>query len=185
MERSQGFLAVAEAVRRIRHDRKLLLQAVEGRSESELRAAYHVAGGPLGDFCESLHDLVAHVLMWDEINLAVLAEASRGRRHWSLDPRWESPAAGRALNLGGVTGGRSIPSDLLIHRFTVTTASLVAELDGTETMRWETHPFESELTVGALAEYVMTVPGRLPYWHAAIHLGADHLMEPPPVGAAG
>jgi hypothetical protein len=33
----------------------------------------------LGDFCESLHDLVAHVLMWDEINLAVLAEAAAGR----------------------------------------------------------------------------------------------------------
>jgi alpha/beta hydrolase fold len=47
-----------------------------------------VTAGPLGDFCDSLHDLVAHVLMWDEINLAVEA----GRRIPS------EPATGRRMS---------------------------------------------------------------------------------------
>lgn len=52
-----------------------------------------LASGSLGDFCESLRDLVAHVLMWDEINLAVVTEA----------------AAGRSLPRSGVDGTRAHP----------------------------------------------------------------------------
>src|SRR6266542_2426037 len=178
MARSQRFLAVAEAVRRIRHDRQLLLQAIEGRSEAELRAAYHVAGGPLGDFCESLHDLVAHVLMWDEINLAVLAEASRARRHWSLDPQWETREAGQALNAGGVAAGTELPVPLLLHRFAAVRDALVTELRSYAEDRWlapiplDLGPADSHR---ALAQPVMTVPRAAPYWHAAIHL--DRLAE--------
>jgi hypothetical protein len=166
-------LSHAAAVARMRHDRQLLIDAVNGHSEAELRADFRVDAGPLGDFCESLHDLVAHVLTWDEINLAVLAEATRGRRHWSLDPRWETPEAGRALNRAGVIGGRAIPSELLVHRYREASDALLAELDEMDGPRWEDWvPFDPSRTIGSLVEYAMTVPRQPPYWHAAIHLGA-------------
>jgi hypothetical protein len=172
--KSRELTATAQAVRRIRDDRGLLLQVIQGRSEAEMRSPHHVAGGPLGDFCESLHDLVAHVLMWDEINVAVLTEAKAGRPHWSLDARWEAPPAGRALNEAGVIGGRSIPSSLLIHRYTTTVASLAAELESTPATSWEAPlPFGTGRTLGELAARVMTVPGQPQYWHAAIHLRVD------------
>ena len=105
-----------EVIRRLRADHDLLISEAEDLAEAQLAARYQLAGGPLGDFCESLHDLVAHVLMWDEINLAVLTEAAAGRGHWSLDPRWETPGAGRMLNRGGVEAGRLLPASLLLHR---------------------------------------------------------------------
>ncbi len=105
-----NIVSLQEASGRLRADHELLLARVAGLAEDQLAASYRVASGPLGDFCDSLHDLLAHVLMWDEINLAVLSEATAGRAHWSLDPRWETPEAGRLLNRGGVAAARSLRS---------------------------------------------------------------------------
>lgn len=163
-----------EAADRLERDRKLLLAEFGGRAEDALTAPYTVAGGPLGDFCESLHDLVAHVLMWDEINLAVLAEARQGRAHWSLDPRWESRDAGMRLNASGVAAGRELPTALLVHRFTTARDALVAEIQSYGADGWaqplDPAPGGHEHSIGSLAQYVMTVPGAIPFWHAAIHL---------------
>jgi hypothetical protein len=147
---------------------------VEGRSEEGLIAEYLVDGRPLGDSCESLRDLVAHVLMWDEINLAVLSEARRGRAHWSLDPRWETAETGRLLNISGVTAGRQLPVNLLLHRFTAVCRAMLAELGEYDDRDWvaATSVHHANVTsIGALAQYVMTVPQVAPYWHAAHHLG--------------
>ena len=167
-------LSVTAAVRRIRLDRAMLTGRVEEQTPEQLALPYQVAGGPIGDFCESLRDLVAHVLMWDEVSLAVLTEARAGRMHWSLDPAWESAAAGSMLNRAGVLSGRLVPVDLLLHRFAIVRDSLLDELSRYEDEQWRArtalgHPRVS--SVGALAEYVMTVPGSAAYWHAAIHLG--------------
>jgi hypothetical protein len=155
-------LPAHEAARRTEADRHLLVEKVRRLAEVDLVAPYRVAGGPLGDACESLRDLVAHVTMWDEISLAVLAEAGRGRTHWSLDARWETPTAGRALNAGGVAAGRTVPVDLLVHRFDTVWRALVEELRGYADDGWD--------SVGPLAQRAMTVPGAASYWHAAIHL---------------
>ena len=167
-------LPVAEVVRRTEVDHELLAAEVDRLPEAALVAPYRVAGGPLGDACESLRDLVAHVLMWDEVNLAVLTEAGRGRRHWSLDPRWETREAGQALNRGGVAAGRELPVPLLLHRFAAAGDALLAELRDYDEQRWRA-PLAFDLaaaaTTGSLAQYVMTVPGKAPCCHAAIHLG--------------
>jgi hypothetical protein len=179
-------LPVEEAVRRTERDRTLLMEAVNGRDEQSLVAAYRTTAGPLGDFCESLRDLVAHVLMWDEINLAVLAEARRGRAHWSLDPRWERPEAGQRLNAAGVVAGRELPVSLLLHRFAAVRDALVDELTGYTSAEWAASPsvgFTAVRSIGSLAQYVMTVPGAEPYWHAAIHL--DRLTEVVDAGNRG
>lgn len=141
----------------MRTDYELLQTRV--REAVDLSAAYEIGGGPLGDFCESLHDLVAHVLMWDEINLAVLTEAAAGREHWSLDTRWEQPDVGRMLNRGGVAAGRELPADLLLHRSASIHDAVLDQL----TTSWE--------SVGELAQRVWTVPGKPAFWHAAVHLG--------------
>jgi hypothetical protein len=156
-------LPVAVAAHRTETDRQLLARALTGAGAA-LAAPYRVAGGPLGDSCESLRDLVAHVTMWDEIGLAVLAEAGRGRTHWSLDARWETAEAGRALNAGGVAAGRAVPIGLLVHRFDTVWRALVEELRRYEDGGWD--------GVGPLAQHAMTVPGADAYWHAVIHLGA-------------
>jgi hypothetical protein len=52
--------SAAEAVRLLRADHQLLLDRIDGLTEAELRAPYHVTAGPLGHFCDSLHDLTAH-----------------------------------------------------------------------------------------------------------------------------
>ncbi|MGW7680487.1 maleylpyruvate isomerase N-terminal domain-containing protein [Kribbella sp. NPDC054772] len=162
----------AQAAEMIRTDQQLLLSRVEGQREDELRAPYDVSAGPLGDFCDSLHDLVAHVLMWDEITLAVLRDAKAGRLHWSLDPRWETAEIGRALNRGGVDAGRLIPSELLLHRFRSVGAALVAELEQYDDQTW-TDPSTGagfDGGIGALAEYVSTTPDGFLFAHAARHL---------------
>jgi len=164
-------LSVAETVRRTATDRGLLADRVRGLDPDELTAPYLVRGGPLGDFCESLRDLVAHVLMWDEINLAVLAEADRDRAHWSLAARWETTDAGRSLNRAGVAAGRDLPVELLVHRFTSVRDALLDELARHDDDMWARPVGVRPGSVGALAQYVMTVPGNDPYWHAAIHLG--------------
>lgn len=161
-----------EAVRRVRVDHELLLARVDGLSEAELVAAYRPTAGPLGDFCESLHDLIAHVLMWDEINLAVLTEAAAGRTHWSLDPRWETPEAGRQLNRGGVAAGRHVPPEALLHRFRTVRDALLDELGRISERAWtQAGPAPLLATgFGGLAERIWSVPGQPAYWHAAIHL---------------
>lgn len=152
-------LGLGEAIGRLRADHEILLDHVEAQPDITLVA------GPLGDFCESLHDLVAHVLMWDEITLAALAEENAGRRHWSLDARWETPDAGRRLNRGGVLAGRELPSELLLHRLVTVRDALLAELDGYDEGLWRSGR-------GELTQYVCTVPGKPAYWHAALHLDA-------------
>jgi hypothetical protein len=162
---TESILAPAEAGRRLRADHELLLGRVTGLTGEQLMAGYRVARGPLGDFCESLHDLVAHVLMWDEINLAVLSEAGAGRAHWSLDPRWETPDAGRRLNRGGVAAGREVPPGLLLQRLRAVGEAVVAEVGRCAGPAW------AGAGIGPLAQRVWTVPGAPAFWHAAVHLG--------------
>lgn len=167
-------LPIDEAVRRTELDRRLLTEEVDGHQEQALTAPYRVAAGPLGDSCESLRDLVAHVLMWDEINLAVLTEAREARKHWSLDPQWETREAGQMLNAAGVAAGRRLPVRLLLHRFATVRDALLAELQNYTDEEWHAPVLldvRSAHSVGSLAQYVMTVPRAAPYWHAAIHLG--------------
>ncbi|MEV0802423.1 hypothetical protein AB0I34_32320 [Kribbella sp. NPDC050281] len=162
----------AEAARLIRADQRLLLERIDGLSEAELRAPYRVTAGPLGHFCDSLHDLTAHILMWDEINLAVLCDAKAGRLHWSLDPRWETAEIGSALNVGGVEAGRHIPSDLLLHRFHSVGAALLAEIEQYDDASWADPSTGGGFGggIGALAEYVCTTPDGFLFAHAARHL---------------
>jgi hypothetical protein len=160
----------AQAAGMIRQDQELLLSRIEETTDP--RAPYAVNDGPLGHFCDSMHDLVAHVLMWDEINLAVLRDARAGRLHWSLDPRWETPEIGSALNLGGVEAGRHLSSELLVHRFRSVGEALVAEIS-----QYGEHAWADPSTgggfdggIGALAEYVSTTPDGALFAHAARHL---------------
>lgn len=174
-------LSAAEATRRLVTDRDLLDAAIDATGETPLDGPYSVHDGPLGDFCESLHDLLAHVSMWDEISLAVLAEARRGRHHWSLDPRWETPEVGRDLNRAGVAAARQLSSELLRHRSASARAALIDEFTSMADGEWTlpagiAHP--AAATMGELAHYAMTVPGAAPFWHAAIHLGeVDRLAD--------
>jgi hypothetical protein len=162
-------LPVDEAARRIANDHDILLRRLDGRSPDELAADYQIGSGPLGDFCESLHDLLAHVLMWDEISLAVLTESRAGREHWSLDARWETPEVGRLLNHAGVLAGREIPAELLLHRLRTTHHALLTEIGGYTESEWRSA--DDSRSVGAVAQHAMTVPSQPAYVHAAIHLG--------------
>jgi hypothetical protein len=166
-------LPLHEAMGRLRADHELLAAQAGGLTVAELAAPFETAAGPLGDFCQSLHDLVAHVLMWDEISLAVLSEAAAGRAHWSLDPRWETPQAGRLLNEGGVLAGRLVPADLLWHRLRAVHGAILAALDGYDETAWAAPRGEEsrqDTSMGALVQAAWTVPGQPAFWHAAIHL---------------
>ncbi|WP_155353044.1 maleylpyruvate isomerase N-terminal domain-containing protein [Acrocarpospora macrocephala] len=177
---STSALPMEEAARRIRVDRGLLLEELAQRSEEDLVAGYSVAGGPLGDFCESLRDLVAHVLMWDEINLAVLTEARLGRAHWSLRSVWETREAGQMLNKSGVAAGRDLPVGLLTDRYSAVQEALLAELRSYDEDGWRAPTglgHSQAPSVGSLAQYVMSVPNVAPYWHAAVHLGRLTAVE--------
>lgn len=167
-----SIIPVEEASSRLRADHDVLLAEVSELTPEQLAAACQVAGGPLGDFCESLHDLVAHVLMWDEINLAVLTEAAAGRAHWSLEPRWETPEAGRLLNRSGVQAGRQLPASLLMHRLRTVHEAVLGELARHGGRAWTGAGQIPALAggIGGLARKVWTVPGQPAFWHAAIHL---------------
>ena len=169
----------AEAAELLRVDQELLLTRIDGRTEAELRAPYRVAAGPLGHFCDSLHDLIAHILMWDEITLSVLRDAKAGRLHWSLDPRWETAEIGSALNIGGVEAGRHLPSELLRHRFDSVGVALIAEIEQYDEKSWAVPSTGGGVDggVGALAEYASTPPNGIVVGHAARHL------QPAPVSA--
>jgi hypothetical protein len=158
-------LPVGEVTRRIRTDHDILLRRVDGRSPEELAAEYRLESGPLGDFCESLHDLLSHVLMWDEIGLAVLTETRAERRHWSLDARWETLEAGRMLNRAGVLAGRELPAELLLHRLRTVHDAVLSEVG-----RYRESEWQSGGGIGALAQHAMTVPKAPPFVHAALHL---------------
>jgi hypothetical protein len=165
-------LTLREAASRLRADHEILLAHVADLGVEQLAAGYRLASGPLGDSCESLHDLVAHVLMWDEINLAVLTEAQAGRVHWSLDPRWETPVTGGLLNRAGVLAGRQLPALLLLHRFVTVRDALLAEFGRMGEQEWSGAGPAPVLAggIGALAQRVWTVPGQPAFWHSAIHL---------------
>src|SRR5215207_802271 len=69
--------------------------------------------------------------------------------------------------------GASYPVDLLMHGFDAVLEALLNELRSYTEDRWlEPAPprVSPVLTIGSLAEYVMTVPRMPSYWHAAIHL---------------
>lgn len=167
-----GLVTLPGAAARLRADQHLLLTRVTGLADDQLAATFRLASGPLGDFCDSLHDLVAHVLMWDEIGLAVLTEAAAGRAHWSLDPRWETPEAGRRLNRSGVEAGRHLPAPLLLHRFQAAGDALAAVFGQYTERDWAGPGPDGPAGrgIGALAQHAFTVPGQPAFWHAAIHL---------------
>jgi hypothetical protein len=161
-----------QAVALYRADQHILLDRIDGLTEEKLRAPYSVSDGPLGHFCDSLHDLVGHILMWDEITLAVLRDARAGRLHWSIDPRWETAAAGSALNVGGVEAARHLPSDLLLHRYHSVAEALVAEIERYDDDTWAEPSTGGGFDggIGALAEYAATPPNEVIFGHAARHL---------------
>ncbi len=162
--------SAAQAARLIRADRQRLFDTFAEVPDPLL--PYEVADGPLGHFCKSIHDLVAHILMWDEITLAVLREAAAGRVHWSLAPHWETPAAGRGLNAGGVDAGRHLPSALLIERLQSVVDALIAEIEQYDEQAWIDLSTGGGFggSIGALAEYAATPPDGSPYGHVARHL---------------
>ncbi|ONI68200.1 hypothetical protein BWI15_34785 [Kribbella sp. ALI-6-A] len=166
-------MSAAGAAELIRADRQLLLELADGLSEARLREPYRVTAGPLGHFCDSLHDLIAHILMWDEITLAVLREAAAGRAHWSLDPGWETADAGSALNLGGVAAGRHVSSALLLHRFRAGVDALIDEISRYDEDAWLDPATGGGFdgSIGALAEYAASPPDWTPYAHVGRHLG--------------
>src|SRR6266568_1005369 len=170
VEFTVSIVSAEEARRRLKADHDLLLAGVNELAGEQLAATYQLASGPLGDFCESLHDLVAHVLMWDEINLAVLTEAVASRVHWSLDPRWETTEAGRLLNRSGVEAGRQLPAGLLLHRLRAVRDAVLGELGRYEGQAWTGAGQLPSLArgIGGLAQKVWTVPGQPAFWHAAI-----------------
>jgi acetyl esterase len=177
--------SAAEAAQLIRSDRQRLLDLVRGLPEERLRAPYEVADGPLGHFCDSLHDLVAHVSMWDEITLAVLREDAAGRRHWSLEAEWETAETGSALNVGGVEAGRHLPSAMLVERLEAVVDALVAEITAYDEAAWQGQAAAGEFagSIGALAEYAASPPGGTPYGHVAKHLGSGgEVVEDPLFG---
>jgi hypothetical protein len=165
-------VGLGEAMRRLAADYDLISARTGGLSDDELVAPYRTDAGPLGDFCESLSDLVAHLLTWAEINLAVLTEARAGREHWSLDPRWEQDEAGRRINRAGVIAGRHLTPGLLRHRLTVAQHATLDELARYDEASWAAPGTAPWLAGGmaGLAERVWTVPGHPPYRHAALHL---------------
>lgn len=152
----------------IRADHDLLLDRIDGLSESELTEPYRPHDGPLGHFCDSLHDLAAHVLMWSEISLDVLHEARSGRRHWSIEPRWETADVGSALNRAGVRAGRELPSQLIIERLRWVRDAFDAEIASIPRAEWD-----GAKGVGTTLYEAMTPPGSSPYAHASLHLGGD------------
>ncbi|WP_344182655.1 alpha/beta hydrolase [Kribbella lupini] len=178
--------SAAEAAQLIRADRRLLLDLVDGQPEDKLRAPYQVRAGTLGHFCDSLHDLVAHILMWDEIALAVLRESAADRPHWSLDPRWETAELGSALNAGGIEAGRHLPSGLLVERLGSVVDALVAEITAYDEAAWQGQAAGGEFagSVGALAEYAASPPDGSPYGHVARHLAntVSEVVEDPRFG---
>lgn len=162
------------AVGMIRADHDLLLDRIDGLADSELAKPYLQYDGPLGHFCESLHDLVAHVLMWSEISLDVLHEARSRRSHWSIETRWETPEIGSALNRAGVVAGRELPGHLLVERFRWARDALAAEIASVPAEEWE-----GQDGVGGVLQRAMTPPQSPAYGHAARHLlGTGAVDEP-------
>lgn len=171
------------ACQALSQDRDRLMKAIDVGAADISRLTF--PDGPL-----TLLDLVAHVTMWDEINLAVVTLALHGRPHWSLDPRWETAEAGSALNVGGVRAGRALTGELLRHRFHAVRQAHIDTIAEIPRPQWERElPFTHSgrpWTLGGLCHYVNTPeadPTRtLTYQHAAVHLGATGLNRAVPTG---
>ncbi|HEV2779261.1 MAG TPA: hypothetical protein VGX25_07650 [Actinophytocola sp.] len=164
-------LSLSEARRRLHEDDDVLREAIAGRTPEELTEPHTVAGRPIGDFCDSLRDLVAHHTMWREIDLAVLVDALGGRRHWSTTARWSTRAAGARLNRAGVVGARILLVDEVLDRFDAATASLLGTLDRLDRRRWTEPVFpDDDVTLGRWIQTHFSVPGQPPFRHATFHL---------------
>jgi hypothetical protein len=178
--RASSLLALGQgtAVAALTADRDAVLAALAATPPGR-DVVYPVAHNPLGDEPATLLDLIAHVTMWDEINYAVLAEALAGRAHWSLQPRWETRAAGTALNRGGIAAGRLLGPDLVVDRFLRVRDAMIAYVRDVPPVRWHAPlPFDHpapEGTMAGLCGYVNAPEsdraGRFTYRHACVHLG--------------
>ena len=174
MDPSSDFMNRETACVALEVDRDLLLAAIESDVAPE------ISHNPLGADSMTVIDLASHVLMWDEIVLAVLTEARAGRMHWSLDAQWETREAGRALNVGGVAAGRQWAPELVVHRFRAVREALVSELRSLSDEEWHAplafaHSGTLPQTLAGLSYYVST-PEADPtrsriYQHATVHLG--------------
>lgn len=155
-------------------DRDHLLAALDSDREVE------IVHNPFRSAPMTLIDLLAHVCMWDEIVLAVISEARRGRAHWYLAPSWETVEAGRALNVGGIHAGREIPPELRRHRFVSVRNAVISGIREVPGEEWKAElPFRHSgwepQTLSGLSYKINTPeadPDRvLIYQHATVHLG--------------
>lgn len=166
------------AVTALTNDRDTVMAALT-ESPPNRQTPYPVVYNPLGDDPMTLLDIVAHVIMWDEINLAVLTEARAGRAHWSLRTPWENPQAASALNAGGIVAGRLLTADLVIDRFLSVRAATIATIEQTPPEQWSAPlPFScpgDDRSLAGLCGYVNTPEsdhtGAYTYRHTVIHLG--------------
>jgi hypothetical protein len=127
----------AGACAALAYDRDRLLEALAREEAAPGSVAiWHDPLAPAGRGPISVLDLVQHVAMWDEIVLAILSEARRGRAHWSLQRLWAPAEAGRALNVGGVEAGRLLPPELVVHRFASVRQSLITAIDEVPDAEW-------------------------------------------------
>lgn len=158
-------------------DRDRLLSTVDARHAGSEPQIMH---NPLRGAAMSVLDLVGHVAMWDEIVLAVLSEARRGRAHWYATAPWETVEAGRALNIGGVQAWRLLPEDLVLDRFRRTRDALMSAIAEVPAAEWHAElPFRhtgwEPQTLAGLSHRVNTPEAdpdrKLTYLHASVHLG--------------
>jgi hypothetical protein len=161
------------AAQLLHQDREALSRALQHAGQDTWRDPIPVEDGVLGHFCDSLHDLAAHILMWDEIADATLVWAMDGRAHWSLEAAWETPAAGSQLNRAGVAAGRQLDGALLLARLHAQSQALERRILMLAE-RWD-EPFRGGTfrgTFGELAHDVTSPPDGPAFGHVARHLGA-------------
>lgn len=166
------------AARRITADHDILLAEAEGLLGAELAAPYRVDGQRSGEFCDSLHDLLAHILMWDELALAVLSEARGGRLHWLVDARATSPEVATQISQAAAVAAGLLPPWLILHRLVSARDALTAEVGRVAPADWDG-------IIGRCFAEALTASGGPAFWHAAQHLRKVPGQQNQPAGIHG
>lgn len=120
----------------------------------------------------SFKDLLAHLMSYEELSLAALADWRAGKKHWAIDTLQNEREAIR-VHFEGIAARKPHPLAQVIGDWQRFQAEIVREIREMSDTEWKSPPpFANSypLDLSGVFEIIICAPPRPPYRHLPVHI---------------
>lgn len=118
----------------------------------------------------SFKDLLAHLVTYEAMTVAMMAAWARGIKHPGIEAMRDYRESVR-IHYGGIAERRDLPLPQVLDEAETTRTALMQAIRDTSDEAWHApFPTEPGLDLGGAVEIILVAPPRPPYRHLPVHV---------------